>query len=250
MIERLSRLALVLLGPLVLTGCFLAPGKFTSTLTINADRTFTYSYVGEVYALNPDDMMKGLGDDKDDEDDKSGTTKSDFKQIALKEDDKSKDDDKAATDARFREMAAALAKERGFRKVEYVGDSKFLIDYRISGTLDHTFLFPYNVDAGIIIPFVVAEVRANGTVRVKAPGFANDSKSSSGLGGMGGGDADKASSRLDGVFTLDTDAKIVSQNEEEGARTENGRSIISWKATPLSSAAPMAVLRMKDAAAQ
>ena len=148
---------------------------------------------------------------------------------------------KADTDAKNRELAATLAKEAGFRKVEYVGDNKFVIDYQISGKLDHAYLFPYNLDAGIIIPFVAVELRANGTARVKAPGFANDSKDAS--GGMGS-DASKASAKLDGTFTLDTDAEIVSQNNEDGVQTVNGRKTIVWKVTPLSQSAPTAVLKM------
>jgi len=254
MIERASRFALALLMPLLLTGCFLAPGKFTSNLTVNADRTFTYTYVGEVYGFDPDQAMKGLDDEKDD--DTVKPSESSLQKIALQDEDKSDGDgkedkakSKAEADAKNREIAVALVKEQGFRKAEYVGDNKFLIDYQISGKLDHTFLFPYNLDAGIIIPFVAIEVRANGTVRVKAPGFANDSKDSSGmaggLGGMGGSDASRASSKLDGVFTLDTDAEIVSQNNEDGAKTVGARKQISWRATPISSTPPMAVLRMK-----
>ena len=61
-------------------------------------------------------------------------------------------------------------------------------------------------------------------------------------GGMGS-DANKASAKLDGTFILDTDAEIVSQNNEEGAKTVNGRKTVTWKATPLSNTAPMAVVR-------
>jgi len=254
MIDRVSRLGLALLMPVLLTGCFLAPGKFTSNLTVNADRSFTYSYVGEVYGFDPDQAMKGMGDDKGDDGDDAKSSDSALRKIA-DQDDATKDhgdggkaddraDDRARTDAKNREIAAALSREQGFRKVDYVGDNKFLIDYRISGKLDHTFLFPYNLDAGIIIPFVAIEVRANGTIRVKAPGFANDNKDTSGFGSMAGG-ASKATSKLDGVFTLDTDAEIVSQNNEDGAQSAGGRKTINWKATPLSSTPPMAVLRLK-----
>ena len=257
MTARMTRLALVLLVPLMLVGCLLAPGKFTSTLTINADRTFTYSYQGEVYAFDLNEAMKDMpsgGDDTKTTDgvslqqigfDKSG-------QKSGKDDKNGKNDAKddakaqAAADAKNREMAATLSKEAGFRKVTYVGDNKFVIDYQISGKLDHTYLFPYNLDAGIIIPFVAVEIRANGTARVKAPGFANDSKDSA--GGMAGSDASKASAKLDGTFILDTDAEIVSQNNEDGVKVVNGRKTVTWKATPLSSTAPMAVVRFAGAA--
>lgn len=253
MTARVTRLALVMLAPLMLVGCLLAPGKFTSTLTINADRTFTYSYQGEVYAFDLNEAMKDMpsgGDDDTKKTDGVSLQQVCFDASGQKDDkgdksdnsDKSKDDakTKAETDAKNRELAATLSKEAGFRKVDYVGDNKFVIDYQISGKLDHTYLFPYNLDAGIIIPFVAVELRANGTARVKAPGFANDSKDAA--GGMGS-DASKASAKLDGTFILDTDAEIVSQNNEDGAKTVNGRKTVTWKATPLSNTAPMAVVR-------
>ena len=251
MTARVTRLALVLLAPLMLLGCLLAPGKFTSTLTINADRTFTYSYQGEVYAFDLNDAMKDMpsgGDDDTKKTDGVSFQHVDFDKDQTKDKDSAKDaaKAKAEADAKNREMAATLSKEAGFRKVTYVGDNKFVIDYQISGKLDHTYLFPYNLDAGIIIPFVAVEIRANGTARVKAPGFANDSKDSA--GGMAGSDASKASAKLDGTFILDTDAEIVSQNNEDGVKVVNGRKTVTWKATPLSSTAPMAVVRFAGAA--
>lgn len=254
MTARMTRLALVLLAPLMLVGCLLAPGKFTSTLSINADRTFTYSYQGEVYAFDLNEAMKDMPSGGDEDTKKTdgvslqqiGFDKSGQKSGKGDKND-AKDDAKAqaAADAKNREMAATLSKEAGFRKVTYVGDNKFVIDYQISGKLDHTYLFPYNLDAGIIIPFVAVEIRTNGTARLKAPGFANDSKGAA--GGMTP-DASKASAKLDGTFTLDTDAEIVSQNNEDGVKVVNGRKTVTWKATPLSTTAPMAVVRFAGAA--
>jgi hypothetical protein len=249
MTARVTRLAMVLLAPLMLVGCLLAPGKFTSTMTINADRTFTYSYQGEVYAFDLNEAMKDMPSGSDDDTKKTDGVSLKTATFAKDEDDKAKAKDdaksKADNDAKNREMAATLSKEAGFRKVDYVGDNKFVIDYQISGKLDHAYLFPYNLDAGIIIPFVAVEIRANGTARVKAPGFANDTKDAA--GGMGS-DASKASAKLDGTFILDTDAEIVSQNNEDGVKTVGGRKTVTWKATPLSNTAPMAVVRFAGAA--
>jgi len=251
MIARLSRLALVLLMPFALASCVLTPGKFVSTLRIDADRHFTFTYVGEVVALDiGDDMMKGLGDTpaEDTPDPASGDGTATLQQLAFQDKAESKADDskdaaskKAATDAKNRTIAATLAKETGYRKVTYLGDGKFSIDYAISGTLDHSFLWPYNVDAEIMFPFIAVELRANNTVRIKAPAFANENSKSSSMGMPG---MDKASSQLDGVFTLDTNAEIVSQNNEDGAVTTGGRKTITWKATPLTKDAPSAVLRL------
>ena len=251
MIARLSRLALVLLMPFALASCVLTPGKFVSTLRIDADRHFTFTYIGEVVALDiGDDMMKGLGDSpaEDTTDPASGDGTATLQQLAFQDKAESKADDskdaaskKAATDAKNRTIAATLAKETGYRKVTYLGDGKFSIDYAISGTLDHSFLWPYNVDAEIMFPFIAVELRANNTVRIKAPAFANENSKSSSMGMPG---MDKASSQLDGVFTLDTNAEIVSQNNEDGAVTTGGRKTITWKATPLTKDAPSAVLRL------
>lgn len=256
MAARLSRLALVLLMPFALASCILTPGKFVSTLRIDADRHFTFTYVGEVLALDiGDDMMKGLGDSSSDTptDPASGDGEGTLQQLAFQEKDGSKDGDaksaaakKAAADAKNRTIAETLSKEAGYRKVTYLGDGKFSIDYAISGTLDHAFMWPYNVDAELMFPFIAVELRANNTVRMKAPAFANDNSKSSSAMGMQG--LDKASSQLDGTFTLDTNAEIVSQNNEEGAVTApGGRKTITWKATPLTKDAPSAVLRMAPA---
>jgi hypothetical protein len=257
MAARLSRLVLVLLMPFALASCILTPGKFVSTLRIDADRHFTFTYVGEVLALDiGDDMMKGLGDSSSDTptDPASGDGEATLQQLAFQKggdtekegDAKSAAAKKAAADAKNRTIAETLSKEAGYRKVAYLGDGKFSIDYAISGTLDHAFMWPYNVDAELMFPFIAVELRANNTVRMKAPAFANDNSKSSSAMGMQG--MDKASSQLDGTFTLDTNAEIVSQNNEEGAVTApGGRKTITWKATPLTKDAPSAVLRMAAA---
>ena len=246
MTVRLSRIALVLLLPFMLASCVLTPGKFVSTLKIDADRHFTFTYMGEVIALQDDDMTKGLGDmstpsptDPASADDDGPPT---LQQIGLQDKDKGESPaaKKAAADAKNRAIATALSKEAGYRKAVYLGDGKFSIDYAISGTLDHGFVYPYNIDAEAVFPFIAVELRANNTVRMKAPGYANagDSKGMS-MPGM-----DKSANQLDGVFTLDTNAEIVSQNNEEGPVTTAGRKTITWKVTSLTKDAPSAVLRM------
>jgi hypothetical protein len=211
---------LALAAPLLLAGCLLTPGKFTSKLVLNADRSFTYSYTGEVYAL--DQSMPSAGSDDKPAD-------------AAKK--------KAEAETKNRAIADALSKEAGYRSVRYLGDGKFTIDYQTSGQLTHNFIYPFNLDAQAIVPFVAVELRANGTVRVKAPGFANEAKDqTAALGGMGG---DGGSDKLDGIFVLETDAEIVSQNNEDGPQPAGARKTISWKVSPLTRDAPTAVLRLR-----
>ena len=215
----LFRIALALAAPLLLAGCLLTPGKFTSKLVLNADRSFTYSYVGEVYAIEPDTNLSG--------------SSANAAETAKK---------KAEAETKNRAIADALSKEAGYRSARYLGDGKFMIDYQTSGQLTHNFIYPFNLDAQAIVPFVAVELRANGTVRVKAPGFANESKDQAGsMGGMGGSSGEK----MDGTFMLDTDAEIVSQNNEDGPQVAGGRRTISWHVTPLTRDAPSAVLRLR-----
>jgi hypothetical protein len=243
MFRRLKAFALAIAAPLILTGCLLSPGKFTSTMTINADRTFTFAYKGEVIRIDPSSAMKGLGDKPSTDDDEAtpAEAKPAVYQIAAKRKPNAKQPDpQAEDDAKNREIAAALSKEAGYRSVVYQGKGKFLIDYQISGTLTHNFVYPFNSDAEAVFPFIMIELRKDGLVRVKAPGFADNSSSNTGMNGMGS-DARKA---MDGVFTLDTDAEIVSQNNEDGAKTNGGRRTITWRATALTKDAPTAVLKL------
>lgn len=214
-----TRIAAAVFLPLLLTACLLTPGKFTSRLVLNADRSFTFAYLGEVYAIDPETTFKPA-DAK-------------VKPDAAK---------KAEAETKNRAIAEALSKEAGYRSVRYLGDGKFLVDYQLSGTLTHHLLFPFNIDAQAIVPFVAVELRANGTTRVKAPGFANESKDQMGpMSGMG----DSSGARLDGMFILETDAEIVSQNNEDGPVATGARKTISWKVSPLTRDAPTAVLRLR-----
>ncbi len=251
MFDRFKGIALAVLAPVLLVGCAFSPGKFVSTLTILADRSFTFSYQGEVIAVDiAGEMAKGMGDafkGMGDEDDKKKTTTSLLRDAAWQEEDAPATDDEgsakddaeeaAKKEAKFKAIAEALTKEAGYRSVTYKGDGVFVVDYQISGKLTHGFLWPYNLDAEVIFPFVVMELRGADTVRVKAPAFGDNES-------PGKGKSDDAKTKLDGTFTLITDGEIVSQNNEDGAKTDGTRRTVTWKATPLSKDAPMAVVKV------
>ncbi|WP_336958156.1 hypothetical protein [Sphingobium aquiterrae] len=270
----IGRIALALGAVLLLAGCLVTPGKFASTLDIRADRSFTFTYKGEVIALDMDKAMKGgdapdagpdLGNDAGAKDMPSAL----MQPIALagaqeskggqgKPEPKGGSDQAAAnapadSDADFSDMqdettkmnaiATALSKEKGFKLARYLGNHKFEIDYAITGTLDHGFVFPFNIDAQLVFPFIAIELRGDDRIRVKAPGYANEANKSQGaMAGMG--KAPDAAAQLDGIFTLTSAAPIVSQNQEDGARTlPDGRRQIVWKVNNLTTDAPMAVIR-------
>ena len=256
--DRATRAALATLLLLALGACFMSPGKFNSSLDIRADRSFTFVYKGEVIVEDMSNLTKGLDDfGSGDEDDASDTAEQSpvYQPIALADQDKGRttndnnpskgaktNSDSEEKLAKMRDITDALMKEEGYRSVRYVGNNKFEIDYQISGRLDHSFVFPFNVDAQAAFPFLVIEVRKDGRVRMQAPGFgeSSDSKTAA-AGGMGTG---KGSPEREGVFTLTTNAEIVSQNEENGATsTPQGKQIV-WKITPFTRVAPAAVLKL------
>lgn len=214
------------LAPLILlSACLLTPGKFESTLDIRKNGAFTFAYKGEIIAEDFEGLKepeKGM----DAEQDEAGYTR-------IASDD---EDERKAKATKLRAIADALAKEKGFRSVKIAGEDMLEIDYEITGILDHGFVFPFNTDAEAVFPFVAIEVRNDGKVRVRAPGFGKaDDKT-----GMAKGGAE----RRNGTFTLTTDATIVSQNQEDGAsETPKGKQIV-WQITPLTSVAPMAVLQL------
>lgn len=232
---KLLRLSMLLAAPLLLASCLLTPGKFTSNLTINADRSFTFAYKGEVIALDPGSEF-----------DKSGTADPDpnaspdqqAEQAAKKAEAAKK---AAELETKRKAMAEALAKEAGYRSVAYLGDGKFMIDYAASGILTTNYIFPFNLDAEIAIPFVALEVRKEGTVRMKAPAFGKSRDQSPSAMNMGMPDT---TDTADGTFTLTTNAEIVMHNNEDGVKPAGAMKTIAWRVTPLSKDAPVAVLRM------
>jgi hypothetical protein len=245
----LLRSAGMLASLLLLSACLVTPGRFESSLDIRADRSFSFAYKGEILAsdMGKDGLKPGdTSDDFGSEDGPAETgpveTGSALLQIADVTQDFS-DSAGKSSDAQMQAMATALSKEKGFRAARYLGNRKFEIDYAISGRLTHAFLFPFNIDAQIVLPFVAVEMRGADRVRVKAPGFSNSfDKSQSPMGA--GGPGDDAAKALNGTFTLTTNATIVSQNQEEGAQsTPQGQRIV-WTVTPLTSEAPMATLRV------
>lgn len=236
----MERSAGMLASLLLLSACLVTPGRFESSLDIRADRSFSFAYKGEILAsdMGKNGMMPG-NEAPEDSAAEAGPT---MLQIADVQQDFSESAAKGS-DAQMQAMAVALSKEKGFRAARYLGERKFEIDYAISGQLTHAFLFPFNIDAQIVLPFVAVEMRGADRVRVKAPGFSNGfDKSQSPMGA--GGPGEEATKALNGTFTLTTNAVIVSQNQEEGAQsTPQGQRIV-WTVTPLTSEAPMATLRM------
>jgi len=250
MLHRLKAIAFALAAPLVLASCLFVPGKFQSALTIHADRTFSFSYKGEVMAIDLQGfagkaMQEGMADAAKEKSGKKGKTPEKAPDFTLTPEEKAKQDEN------FRKLAVEIAKEAGYRSVEYRGNGLFWVDYQISGTLDHGFVYPYNLDNQMIMPWIAVELRGKDLIRVKAPGYVRDGGKGNGMGDMsalgaaGLGDMGEAFSRLEGTFVLTTDAELVSQNNEEGAVTVGKDKVITWKTDTTTDDAPMASIRVR-----
>ena len=246
---KLARLLSVLTAPLLLASCLLTPGRFVSTLDIKADRAFTFTYAGEVIFTDPAEAMaQGAaeaarttpadGDDDDDAMPEGGNSAEPATPPAAAP--AAPAPETAAKLAERRALAEELAKEIGYRSVEYLGSNKYRVDYSISGRLDRNFHYPINLDAKTLIPWIAIEVRRDGTARVSALAFGDADASMGGSGGMGR--PDKPAIERQGTFTLTTDAPLVMQNNEEGLAPGPGTKVV-WRVTPTSKTVPTAVVR-------
>lgn len=239
---RAWRLSVVLAAPLLLASCLLTPGRFASTLDIRSDRSFTFTYQGEAILTDPageasrnfSQAMAEAGTAEDSGEADSSPAPSAPVTPA---------DETADMIVERKAIAEALAKEDGYRSVEYLGKGKYRIDCALTGRLDRSFIYPFNTDAEAIFPWIAVEVRKDGTARLKAPAF----------GDAGGGSAmpgsapslDQAVAGREGSFTLTTDADLVMHNNEEGAAPGPGTRVV-WKVTPTSKTVPTAVVRFRD----
>jgi hypothetical protein len=232
-----SRLALVLVAPFLLMSCLLTPGKFVSSLDIKSDRSFTFTYAGEVMMLDPADSMSSSTSGNKAEDDGDGKGEEE----AAKPAPAAPAPETAEKIAERRGQAETLAKESGYRSVEYLGNNKFRVDYAVSGKLDRAFVYPINSDLDAIIPWIAVEIRRDGTARMKALAFGQ--KESTSMNEIN--PAADATANREGVFTLTTDAELVMHNNEDGLAPGPGKKVV-WKVTPTSKTVPTAVLRFAN----
>lgn len=227
----MARLLFILAAPWLLASCLLSPGRFTSTLDIRADRSFSFTYTGEAVLIDPggaaaEGFSAALSDAAKEGEEKKAET-------APKESD--------GQLVQRRALAEALAREIGYRSVTYLGGDKYRIDYAIGGRLDRGFVFPFNPDASAILPWVAIEVRKDGTARVQAPAFGESDS-----GGPAGTPTDQQAMReRQGSFTFTTDAALVMQNNEEGLAPGPGTRVV-WQITPATKAVPTAVVRFAN----
>lgn len=274
--KRTACAAIVAALSLLLSACLLAPGKFTSTLDLRKDGRFSFTYAGQISMLGLSKLAQM---------DRKGSAlfepapcrtenqaikrqctpaeiaqqRKDWEAGQQAGTDKAKKDAEQArvlfggidpTSPRAaEEMAERLRKQAGWRSVVYKGDGLYEVDFALSGTLDHDFAFPTIERFPMANAFVVINRRADGSVRVDAPGFGPSSGSGlSNLAAMAAMDKARDGKlplpELDGTFTLTTDGQILANNTEDGPRAGTTGQVLAWTITPRSGSAPTALLRL------
>lgn len=234
---KLGRILAALAAPLLLMSCVLSPGKFVSSLDIRKDRSFTFSYVGDVILLDPANAFKSAAEEGLAEGLKGGEEGEEAAKPAPAPAPTPKVIDTPQHLAEAKAVAEALSKEVGYRSVEYLGNNKFRVDYQMTGRLDRSFIYPINVDAKAIIPWIAVEVRKDGTARFTGLAFGDPDEGMGSTAKPGSKDDER-----EGTFTLTTDAELVMHNNEEGKAPGPAIKVV-WKVTPASRAVPTAVVR-------
>lgn len=279
---RATAIAMIAALSLLLTGCFVTPGKFTSTMVLNKGGTFEFSYDGEIFFLGLSKLaLMGMADQPfeadecyDDDfnkrecteaelaeqraewqagaEDRAAKAKKEAQQMAQLMAGIDPTDPKAAE-----ELRALLSRHKGWERVEHKGDGVYDVSYRASGQLSHDFSFPVIEGFPSANLFVQAILRDGSIVRVNAPGFAAQDEANpagSMMGGMAGlaalgasrGDAEELPDIpvLDGTFTIVTNGQILANNTDEGPSTAGATSRLEWKVDKRTKNAPTALVKL------
>ncbi len=197
---------------LLLTGCFITPGKFNSELVLMKGDRFSYTYEGEIFFLGLSSLaqMGAAGEefeaepcyDEETYEDPECTEAELAEQRAEWDANAEARTQEAAQEAEqmaalmggidpsdpeaTAELVQLLERQRGWQSVVDKGDGVFEVRYAIEGTLSHDFQFPVIEGFPTISPFVQLYLRKGDQVRVNAPGFSAQSDNGPMAGMMGG----------------------------------------------------------------
>lgn len=279
--SKLARAGIVAALAMLLAACLLTPGKFASSFDVRKDGHFTFTYTGELYFISPDalsDDAKKANQDAVFKPEPCHATDGAERECSAPEVDrqmrewqsrqkaepgpKSRESEKMAammggkdmSDPRAaQEFARSLERQAGWRKVTYKGNGLFLVDYAISGTLDHDFVFPVMEGFPMANPFVLVTPRQDGSVRVDAPGYSIGPSGGPlrGLASLMAMDQSEEAKKkmaklpkMDGTFAVTTDGAILANNTDEGPAPVAGGSRLSWTVTDRNERAPTALIRL------
>lgn len=265
---------------MLLSGCFLSPGKFDAELDLRQDGRFSFQYTGQIYIMALSDLAKMADAADADEfeascvDDETyeerectseevAEQRSEWEAAQARESRESEammdmlggidpGDPEAAE-----ELAQHLSQQHGWRSISYSGDGMFEVDYAIASRIDHDFAFPMIEQMPFANFFVVATRRQDGAVRIDAPGFANQAGSNPmqgmlmGMAGMAGSEDQSDNNapkipEIDGTFRIVTDAEILANNTNDGPSAVASGSQLTWAINKRTAAPPMALIRLTN----
>jgi hypothetical protein len=258
---------------LVVAGCMLIPGRFTSSLDIRRDGQFTFAYTGEINILalgklaqmdggnsrfTPTTCQDDAGKDRTCTAAELAGQKSAWEESRRQSAERRKGEAEKMkpllggldySDPRAaEELAARLRKQAGWNRVVYRGDGLYDVDFRLSGRLDHDFQFPTMERFPNFGGFVTVSVRTDGTVRVDAPGFGPAAggdtwRSMMGMAAMGEGKPEVGMPVPDGTFVLTTDGEVLANNTDDAPQADPAGKRLTWPVNLRTTAAPMAIVR-------
>lgn len=279
-IQSVGRIAVTGAAALLLSGCFLSPGKFDAELDLRQDGRFSFQYTGQIYIMALSDFAKMADAADADEFEASCTDDETYEQRECTPEEiaeqRTEWEAAEAREAReseamldmlggidpgdpeaAEELAQHLSQQHGWRSISYSGDGMFEVDYAIASRIDHDFAFPVIEQMPFANFFVVATRRQDGAVRIDAPGFAHQASSNPmqgmlmGMTGMAGSEDQNQSGgnvpkvpEIDGTFRIVTDAEILANNTNDGPSAAANGNQLTWSINKRTAAPPMALLRL------
>jgi hypothetical protein len=209
--KRIATTALLTACALVLSGCLILPGKFSSELILKQGGEFAFSYDGEIHFLGLTQLAQmearndtetftptecyddDTGEERECTADETANQRMEWdldaaerakkgerqaKQMAAMMGGIDPSDPEAAT-----KLEQLLLRHKGWNKVTHMGDGKFDVEYAIAGELTHDMMFPVIEGFQRGTMFVEAIVRQGNVVRVNATGLAPP-QDGAGMSGM------------------------------------------------------------------
>lgn len=267
--------AFAAVASLALSACILSPGTFDATLDLRRDGRFTFSYNGQIYLLALSklaDMSNQATEDfvastcwDDDFNERECTEEEIAEQRATWNADAEQRRARAEQDAAAmrqmlggidpadpkaaEELAARLRRQEGWKRVDYRGDGLFEVEFSLSGTLGHDFVFPTFERFPLTNTFVVANVRQGRSVRIEAPGFTAQGAANPFQAMVAGmATAPDATTLpipdMEGTFRVVTEGQILANNTDEGPRSSPDGQVLEWKVNQRTETAPMALIQL------
>jgi hypothetical protein len=125
-----------------------------------------------------------------------------------------------------------------------------VVDFAITGRLDHDFVFPTIERLPQANAFVTLVRRSDGSVRIDAPGFTAGTggdpfRSMMRMAAMEGEQKDMPKvPELAGTFTVTTDAEVLANNTEDGPEAMTTGKQLRWTINTRTEQAPTALVRV------